>query len=82
MKITGVQVRMFSSLIPPERRHRTDLGQAYSPVPAEGHRMFLAALVDWVGRRVLPVSDIKGGEPCVGNGFVGSEERPRSRRWF
>ncbi|GEM_PF-6669694 len=45
MKITGVQVRMFSSLIPPERRHRTDLGQAYSPVPAEGYRMFLAALL-------------------------------------
>jgi len=28
MKITDVRVLMFSLLIPPERRHRTDLGQA------------------------------------------------------
>jgi len=28
MKITDVQVRMFSAPIPPERQHRTDLGQA------------------------------------------------------
>lgn len=44
MKITDARVLMFSAPIPPERRHRTDLGQAVKAeagvieVRAEGRR--------------------------------------------